>query len=290
MKKIVLYGCLMSSLGIFAESGQKAVIWDLGGVLFTNSRLTYVHAIGFKPIFSYLFTERTRPWKSSSIIQKRTFDVLSTIPLEEAHTAKGACVPGGMSMPPLLWAFQAGLIAPDICLERAEKALEVLDQQGYFKNSSEKELIRRIICVAFTPSLSVLSCSVRTESMKLVKQLAAQRNSDGTQKYKLIVLSNWDPWSFNGDTSCKDCIRNKFHTELSYFDDVIISGDVHLMKPMPQIFSHVLEKHGLLKENCTFIDDQLENIQSARAFGIKNPVHFTDSRSLRQQLRSLKIV
>ncbi|MBA2307133.1 HAD-IA family hydrolase [Candidatus Dependentiae bacterium] len=282
MKKLVLYGLLMSGSCSRAES-PKVLIWDLGGVLLCNSKLTYVCSIGFKPIISYVLTERTAPWKFSATIQKRLFEVLHTICVEDHAIGKGSCIPGGIIMPPVLWAFQAGLLDASECIKRSKEALQSLQIKGHFKNFQEKELIERIICATFTPALSVSSCSLRTETMKIVRELASQRYPDGTKKYTLLVLSNWDPWSFVG-------IRKKFSIELSYFDDVIISGDINLMKPMHQIFKYILEKHNVSREDCIFIDDQFENIKGALSFGIKHPLHFQGARGLRQQLRRLKVL
>ena len=282
MKKLVFYGWLMGSMCLNAVA-PKVLIWDLGGVLFSNSKLTYVNSIGFRPIVSYMMNERTAPWKFSGTIKRRVFEVLNTVRIEGHVIDDGACIPGGIAMPPVLWAFQAGLIEADECIKRAEEALTELHIKAYFKNPAEKELIYRIICATFTPALSVASCGVRTETMKIIRHLSSQRHADGTKKYRLFVLSNWDPWSFAH-------IRKKFSRELSFFDDVIISGDIQLMKPMHQIFNHVLEKHKIEKEECVFIDDQPENIEGARAFGIKYPIHFKNSMSLRQQLRVLRVL
>ncbi len=282
MKKLMFYGCIMSSFYAGADA-PMVLIWDLGGVLLCNSKLTYVNSIGFKPIISYMMQERTAPWRFSTNIQKRLFEVLQTVIVDEHSIGNGACIPGGIAMPPVLWAFQAGLLKADECLRRIEETVITLQIKGYFKNLAEKELIHKIICAAFTPALSVSSCSVRTETMKIVRHLASRRHADGTRMYRLFVLSNWDPWSFAQ-------IRKKFSRELSYFDDVLISGDIQLMKPTHQIFNHVLDKHKLLKEECIFIDDQPENIEGARLFGIKHPIHFKNSRDLRHQLRRLKIM
>lgn len=285
MKKLIFCGWLMATIApvcVYASS-PKVLIWDLGGVLVSNSKLTYVNSIGFKPIISYMVKEKTAPWRFSAHIQRRVFEVLQAVPIEEHCIAEGSCIPGGIVMPPVLWAFQAGLLTSEECVLRAEGVMLDLHSKGHFKNLAEKNLIERVIRAAFTPSLSVLSCNIRTETMKIVRSLAAQRHPDGTRKYKLFVLSNWDPWSFVH-------IRKKFFKELACFDDVIISGDIKLMKPMPEIFSHVLEKHKVSKEECIFIDDQLENIEGARTFGIKHPLHYTSSISLRRQLRRLKIL
>lgn len=56
---------------------------------------------------------------------------------------------------------------------------------------------------------------------------------------------------------------------LDFFDGVIVSSDIKLMKPDHEIFRYVMEKYELRKEECLFIDDSIANVDSARAFGMQ---------------------
>ena len=55
---------------------------------------------------------------------------------------------------------------------------------------------------------------------------------------------------------------------LSFFDGVIVSSDIKMMKPDHEIFGYVMDKYGLNKEECLFVDDSIANVDSARAFGM----------------------
>ena len=77
--------------------------------------------------------------------------------------------------------------------------------------------------------------------------------------YKVYVLSN----------ACND-FYNYFprFKEVSYFDGVMVSSDVHMIKPDKDIFEYFLSTYGLEAEECLFIDDVLPNVEGAKECGI----------------------
>ncbi len=64
--------------------------------------------------------------------------------------------------------------------------------------------------------------------------------------------------------------RSKF-PEL--FDGVVISGEVGLHKPEPEIFELGAEKAGLAPADCVFVDDLRENCAGAEAVGMTAVLH-----------------
>jgi epoxide hydrolase-like predicted phosphatase len=57
------------------------------------------------------------------------------------------------------------------------------------------------------------------------------------------------------------------------FDAVVISGDVGLHKPQPEIFLMGAERIGVAPEECVFVDDLRENCAGAEAVGMKAILH-----------------
>src|SRR3954447_1986939 len=57
------------------------------------------------------------------------------------------------------------------------------------------------------------------------------------------------------------------------FDAVVISGDVGLHKPEPEIFHLGAERIGIAPEECVFVDDLRENCAGAEAVGMKAILH-----------------
>jgi putative hydrolase of the HAD superfamily len=70
----------------------------------------------------------------------------------------------------------------------------------------------------------------------------------------------------------------------SLFDAVVVSYEVQLAKPEPEIYRLTLARLGVEPAGALFVDDRLENIAAARALGIQT-LHFTgDVHSLRQRV------
>jgi putative hydrolase of the HAD superfamily len=57
------------------------------------------------------------------------------------------------------------------------------------------------------------------------------------------------------------------------FDDVVISGEVGLYKPQPEIFRLGAERVGLQPAECVFVDDLRENCEGAEAVGMTAVLH-----------------
>jgi epoxide hydrolase-like predicted phosphatase len=57
------------------------------------------------------------------------------------------------------------------------------------------------------------------------------------------------------------------------FDAVVISGDVGMHKPEPEIFHLGAERIGVAPEDCVFVDDLRENCAGAEAVGMKAILH-----------------
>jgi epoxide hydrolase-like predicted phosphatase len=57
------------------------------------------------------------------------------------------------------------------------------------------------------------------------------------------------------------------------FDAIVISGDVGMHKPEPEIFHLGAEKIGIAPDECVFVDDLKENIAGAEAVGMTGILH-----------------
>ena len=69
-----------------------------------------------------------------------------------------------------------------------------------------------------------------------------------------------------------------------YFDGVVVSANLKMVKPDPEIYLHVLRTFGLKADECLFVDDMLYNVTGAEAVGIPG-FHFQNNAAdLRQRL------
>lgn len=74
-----------------------------------------------------------------------------------------------------------------------------------------------------------------------------------------------------------------------YFDGTVISADVKLLKPQPEIYLYALSKFSLRVEDCAFIDDAIINAEGAAYCGMSAIVFHGDAGELRQKLIELGV-
>jgi putative hydrolase of the HAD superfamily len=75
----------------------------------------------------------------------------------------------------------------------------------------------------------------------------------------------------------------KKHAWLGGFDAKVWSYQLRMVKPDPAIYRHVLGLVGTRAEETLFLDDKLENIEAAKALGIK-AIQFSTVEKLREDL------
>ena len=96
--------------------------------------------------------------------------------------------------------------------------------------------------------------------------------------YRLYVLSNYGKDLFE---------RTKEHMPfLPFIDGVVFSHECHLMKPEWEIYKHLCDTYSLLPSESVFIDDNAENIEAARRFGIHG-IQFMGYEDAKRRLETL---
>jgi HAD superfamily hydrolase (TIGR01509 family) len=100
--------------------------------------------------------------------------------------------------------------------------------------------------------------------------------------YRCSVLSNADR-----------SLRARLEGELrlhDLFDDIVVSAEVGMAKPKPEIFRLAADRLGLPPEACVFVDDWDKNVEAARAVGMQAVLHRVDQgHDLRAQLAALGV-
>lgn len=90
------------------------------------------------------------------------------------------------------------------------------------------------------------------DTEELVKQLKEQG-------YGIYLLSN---------ASKRFHLYAKRIPALQYFDGVMVSADVRMVKPNPEIYQKLFAEFSLNPAECYFIDDRADNITGAAACGM----------------------
>ncbi|MFF4988622.1 HAD family hydrolase [Streptosporangium saharense] len=70
---------------------------------------------------------------------------------------------------------------------------------------------------------------------------------------------------------------------LKLFEDIVVSGEIKMIKPDPEIYLHALDRFGLSAERALFVDDSPANVEGAAAVGM-GALLFTDAAALRSEL------
>ena len=115
---------------------------------------------------------------------------------------------------------------------------------------------------------------------KMVKG-SFQQSIDVLQKLKSLnypcyVLSNWSAETYEG--------MEDEYPFLKKFDGKIISGREKLIKPDPAIYKLAISRFNLKPNETIFIDDRLENIETAKQLGF-HTIHLTDPSKILQLFR-----
>ena len=111
----------------------------------------------------------------------------------------------------------------------------------------------------------------KPETLQLIRALQAQ----GTPLY---CLSNMPG-------SIYTHLRER-HNFWGVFSGIVISGQVQMMKPEPEVFKHLLETFNLRAEESVFVDDLPANIESARQVGL-HAILFKDAGQCRSELEQI---
>ena len=94
----------------------------------------------------------------------------------------------------------------------------------------------------------------------------------------LYAVTNWSAETFP--------IAQARFDFLDWFDGIVVSGEVGVIKPDHRIFEILCERHSFQADEAVFIDDSAKNIAAAREFGM-HAIKFTDSASLARDLIDL---
>ena len=99
--------------------------------------------------------------------------------------------------------------------------------------------------------------------------------------YSLYGLSNWSAETF-------PLAREKYDF-FNLLDDIVISGEVGMIKPDPEIFEHLLQRIARKADECLFIDDVPANVEQAQKMGFTT-IQFHSPGQLEDELRTLHVL
>jgi len=96
--------------------------------------------------------------------------------------------------------------------------------------------------------------------LEFIKQLAKEK------KYKLILLSNTN--ALHIEQVIDNMTLERYNDFKSCFDKFYLSHEIHFRKPNKDIFEFVLHENHLKAKDCLFVDDTIDNTNTAAKMGI----------------------
>ncbi|MGF1695726.1 HAD family phosphatase [Vibrio lamellibrachiae] len=72
------------------------------------------------------------------------------------------------------------------------------------------------------------------------------------------------------------------------FEGAMVSAEVGLLKPQPEIYDSLLSQHDILASETVFIDDMPNNVKGAKAVGI-SAIQFENAAQCEQELKALGV-
>lgn len=151
--------------------------------------------------------------------------------------------------------------------ERGELGAEVFSQRF-------AELIRMTVT---HEEFAVAWADIFTANESIVPIVAELKR----RGYRLILGSNTN--SIHAER-----FKEQFATTLAYFDRLILSYEVGVMKPHREFYLACASAAEMAPEDCIFIDDLAENIAGAEAVGMRGII-YRSSDNLREHLQALTV-
>jgi FMN phosphatase YigB (HAD superfamily) len=137
-------------------------------------------------------------------------------------------------------------------------------ESGKLSDAAIRDLIRKELDLHCTDEMIDMAwCSmllhIPEERLALLRSLAG--------KYRLYLLSNTN--AIHMGVIREILVRQHATRDLAeFFDKVYLSYEIGLVKPNPEIYDYVMKDAKIKKEESVFLDDNLDNVLSARKFGL----------------------
>ena len=179
-----------------------------------------------------------------------------------------------------------GVFCPDISLEWFKKTVPQFELKlSRFKDICTRSDYGKLSMADFYEEVSTLVGMNVSEIKHGVEAETIINNSLVTfvqglkdKGYAIVCLSNGtQEWTLG-------VIRDN---GLSYlFDEVVLSGDLGIVKPSSEIYMHTLDKLNITASQAIFVDDRLVNTKAAEACGISSLV-FSDTKTFIHEFEAI---
>lgn len=262
------------------EPRKKIIVWDLGYVLTKDNKLKMTSYIlprtcGFNPWnLVRLVSLAKKGCFSAQVIQKTMDDVLHHA---RQHEQRQEVIVNQHGQPHenIDCDHHRGTKSDAELFAEIKESIRRLDladklknnpDELFFKNPAHKYLVEKTFQLRFIePQFYGESFTPIAEGVALLEKCAKAG-------HEMAILSNWSAESFPylKFSQKTEAIFKHFKPE-----HIFVSGNMKVAKPYPQAYAYVIEKMQASPEDFIFIDDQIKNIEAARAVGM-HAIHLAD--------------
>jgi putative hydrolase of the HAD superfamily len=144
---------------------------------------------------------------------------------------------------------------------------------------TEAELLVRLVrCTGQTRELLVEIVEAVRESLREKPETVALVRALQQRGFDIYCLSNMPGPIY-------EHLRRR-HAFWDVFRGIVVSGEIQLMKPEPEIYRHLLERFGLQPAESVFIDDLQANVDAAKGVGL-HAIRFQNASQCQQDFDEL---
>ena len=263
--KLFILGSLMlgSALWFYARNQQsnsaaRAVIFDMGDVLFEADRMGVAKELGMGNLIRYKIRERVHFKEIGDLLLSRLFEVMYHLGRQQPYNNGLYAMNKDYELPGIFCEWQKGAIDSTTIKNSVLWHIEELNAQEWFHSKIEYEMVKKMVQTMFDPSIlahNLKPIKKGWELLKTCKELG----------FKVAILSNFDreTWAL---------LQIRYADLFEYVDEIVVSGEIGYIKPDPAIYHYIVNilyrKYDITAENCWFIDDTPNNIIAAERLNI----------------------
>lgn len=168
----------------------------------------------------------------------------------------------GVTLPQHIKNWLSNSISADQARTFAHSELKKLEKS----TGHSTKLYRAIADHTFTPERYAKVRDCNKEGYKLLKMIYDQRDAQGNRKHKICGFTNQNAESFNAL-----CKNKEIKAALDLLDDILTSGDAHMLKPDPAFFELAFKRFGIKEDELfIYLDIEITFIIVANSLGKKN--------------------
>lgn len=252
------------------QSSQiQAIIFDLVGVLFTVDTKKALRTVGFREIAWYGLRKLSNPFDAGlRLLDKMRQEVPGQF--QDSFTYRG------ILMPNIIGDWQRGSITSAAAYQSILDFFQYLSERNYFSNNNDRILYEKLLRIMLDNEL----CSEVLQPIESACQAVAELKAN--TKIKLFVLSNINHEIFN-------LLMELYPDFFAQFDGIVTSCQTSMLKPEPEIFNHLINQYALDPQHTIFIDDQMENLLTARSLGM-HPLVCSKNTNLKKIFRRMQLI